>query len=60
MLQRGATSLNIMGWRFHKLKSPRDQSIATEEWEYEAGKLYAWPQVLSLEDTGPSPSTADA
>ena len=60
MLQIGVTSLNIKGWQFQELKSLRDQSIATEEWEYEAGKLYAWPQALSLEDTGRFPSTADA
>ncbi|KAM6211409.1 uncharacterized protein CXorf58 homolog [Sarcoramphus papa] len=60
MLQIGATSLNIKGWQFQELKSLRDQSIATEEWEYEAGKLYAWPQALSLEDTGRFPSIADA
>lgn len=52
MLQIGATSLNIKGWQFHRMKSLRDQSIATEEWEYEAGKLYAWSQALSLEDIG--------
>ncbi|KAM6419700.1 LOW QUALITY PROTEIN: uncharacterized protein CXorf58 homolog [Pluvialis apricaria] len=43
-----------------QLKKPEDQSIVTEEWEYEAGKLYAWSQALSLEDIGQFPSTADA
>lgn len=41
MLQIGGTLLNIKGWQFHELKSLRDQSIAREEWEYEAGKSYA-------------------
>lgn len=44
---------------FHEFKSLRDQCIATEEWECEAGKLYAWSQALSLEDIGPFLSTAD-
>ena len=60
MLQIEASLLNIKGWHFHELKSLRDQSIATKEWEYEVGKLYAWPQALSLKDTGVFPSTADA
>ncbi|KAM9301083.1 uncharacterized protein CXorf58 homolog [Morus bassanus] len=46
--------------QFHEFKSPRDQSVAREEWEYEAGKLYAWSWALSREDIGQFPSTADA
>ncbi|KAM9259318.1 LOW QUALITY PROTEIN: uncharacterized protein CXorf58 homolog [Cariama cristata] len=51
VLQTGATLLNMNGWQFHRLRSLRDQSIATEEYEYEAGKLKVWSQALSLEDT---------
>lgn len=39
-------------WQLHELKSLRDQSIVTEKWEYETGKLYVWFQTLSLEDIG--------
>ncbi|XP_025959174.1 uncharacterized protein CXorf58 homolog [Dromaius novaehollandiae] len=33
-------------------EKPEDQSVADEEWEHEAAKLYTWSQALSLEDVG--------
>lgn len=48
------------GMVISRLENPEDQSIVTEEWEYEAGKLYVWSQALSLADIGRFSSTADA
>lgn len=40
-------------------EKPEDQSTVAAEQEYEAAKLYAWSQALSLEDTQCFASSAD-